>query len=386
MADYISAPIKTDPDELKLDVFDYLREQIPGWEPRDGQLDVWMIDAFCEIAAQLGETATFVVRGIFRWYGENLLGLPPVDAVAAGGESTWTAIDAEGYTIPAGTTIALSSGEALIAFQTTVDATIVPGAAQANAVPIVALERGAHTSHLWGTAELVDPLDFITTVEVSESKKTNGGSDAETEDQYFDRLASELRLLTPRAIRASDFEVLAQRVAGVDRAVAIEGYVPATPSTPAQTGVDGAVTVAVVNSAGLTVTAEARSRLTDLLAGEDRLLNLIVSIADPSYTPVNVTFSVVVWPERDASEVRESAIAAVREYLSPRNWGQPPGQRSRAWINETVVRRFELAEVLNGVDGVRYVNTLTLNGGTNDVTLTGVAPLPQPGTVTGTAS
>jgi hypothetical protein len=386
MAEYISAPVETDPDELKLEVFDHLRTQIPGWEPRDGQLDVWMIEAFSEIAAQLGETATFVVRAIFRWYGSNLVGVTPIDAIPATGVSTWTAVDSAGYTIPVGTTIALPVGESLVAFQTTAPGTIPASSTSVTGVPIVALEAGAHTSLLSGTAQLVDPLTFISSVTVPVLTPTAGGSDAETEDEYFDRLASELRLLTPRAIRASDFEVLAQRVPEVDRALALDNYVPMIGTTPAQTGVDGAVTVVVVNSAGEPLSAGGRTKVAELLAGEDRLLNLLVYIADPTYTTVNVTFAVVVWPDRDPAAVRNQAVAAVQAYLSPANWGQPPGVRSRSWVNETVVRRFELAQVLNEVDGVHFVNTLTINGGTADVTLTGVAPLPRAGTITGTAT
>jgi hypothetical protein len=386
MAEYISAPVETDPDELKLEVFDHLRTQIPGWEPRDGQLDVWMIEAFSEIAAQLGETATFVVRAIFRWYGSNLVGVTPVDAIPATGISTWTAVDTAGYTIPVGTTIALPVGESLIAFQTTAAGVIPAASTTVTGVPIVALEAGAQTSLLSGTAQLVDPLSFVSSVTMPAATPTGGGTDAETEDEYFDRLASELRLLTPRAIRASDFEVLAQRVPEVDRAVALDNYVPAIGSNLAQTGVEGAVTVVVVNAAGEPLSAGGRTAVTELLAGDDRLLNLLVSIADPTYTTVNVAFSLVVWPDRKPADVRDQAVVAVQSYLSPANWGQPPGSRSRSWVNETVVRRFELAQVLNEVDGVHYVNTLTINGGTADVTLTGVAPLPRAGTITGTAT
>lgn len=51
-----------------------------------------------------------------------------------------------------------------------------------------------------------------------------------------------------------------------------------------------------------------------------------------------------------------------------------------------MVRYLEVAEVLNRVDGVDYISTLTVNGGTANITLTGVAPLTLAGTVTGTAT
>jgi hypothetical protein len=40
------------------------------------------------------------------------------------------------------------------------------------------------------------------------------------------------------------------------------------------------------------------------------------------------------------------------------------------------VRYLEVATVINNVDGVDHITDLTLNGGTADVPLDGVAPLP----------
>ena len=41
MADYTEATFAVDPDELKVGAFDFLRANVPGWEPSDGQLDVF---------------------------------------------------------------------------------------------------------------------------------------------------------------------------------------------------------------------------------------------------------------------------------------------------------------------------------------------------------
>jgi hypothetical protein len=57
------------------------------------------------------------------------------------------------------------------------------------------------------------------------------------------------------------------------------------------------------------------------------------------------------------------------------------------WLTgENKVRYVAAGSALMGVAGVRYVSALTVNAGTSDVTLTGVAPLPTVGTITGTAS
>jgi hypothetical protein len=53
------------------------------------------------------------------------------------------------------------------------------------------------------------------------------------------------------------------------------------------------------------------------------------------------------------------------------------------------VRWLEVAEQINRTDGVNYISTLTIAKtgqalGTADVLMTGVAPLPKPGTIDGT--
>ena len=105
MAEYISAPIAVDPDDYKALAFDYLRAQVPEWEPADGNLDAWIIEAFAEIAAPIGESAVDVMRSIFREYGRSLVNIPPREASSATGTASWTLIDSAGYTIPAGTVI-----------------------------------------------------------------------------------------------------------------------------------------------------------------------------------------------------------------------------------------------------------------------------------------
>jgi hypothetical protein len=67
----------------------------------------------------------------------------------------------------------------------------------------------------------------------------------------------------------------------------------------------------------------------------------------------------------------------------------PYGDTSgRSWINDTTVRYLELAQVINDTDGVHYITALQLAKHGNalagaDVVMTGVAPLPQPGTIVG---
>lgn len=584
---YIEPPLDVDPDSLANDALDYLIANVPGWSPQDGHIEVWLITALARMVAEARTVASAVPTTIFRFFGRSLLLLDPIDAAAASAPSTWTMIDNQGYTIPAGTLVGLRrTGDELVPFRVR-DAVTVPYGLTTTLpgeVILDAFDEGLAANGLpAGAAEMIDALSFVESVVTTAI--TSGGADAETDDEYLDRLSNELQLLTPRPILTGDFAVLARRVPGVHRAVAIDGYdpnktdhvrftggagayvstpddaaldvpgdieivtrvrladwTPAADVTPAQkagaygltlrtTGAlrlwvyvggvltnmpDSTVTVdsvaaanewvwlratrasgsgntnyyysldqvedaalvnwtalgvqvvggagAVTNSANILQldgsgaaipfdmqTALIRNGIGGTLAANFRALdvdpnaptgyvdsagrvwtfaagplpvhptdeertvavaivdeagdplptgtkvevdnyleslrevNFVVNIIDPTYTAVDVDFTVTVAPEWDTADVIARATAAVEGYLDPASWGggneTPP-----VWRFRTVVRLYEVAGVLNNVAGVDEVVTLLLNGAAVDVNLPGVAPLPTAGAVTGAAA
>lgn len=379
MAEYIRSPVPQDPDELLALMYDYLRTNISGWEPSDGNLDVLIMEIMSQIGAQTGEVASDTQTDIFRWFGANLVGIAPEEATAATGLTTWTMIDNAGYTIPAGTNIALDNAGELISFQTVSDVVISPGSTSAAGVDIIAVEGGTDGNDLSGTAQLLDPLDYVATITTDAA--TSGGTDDEEDDVYLDRLADEFRILAPRPILPDDFAVLAKRIAGVERATAINGYNPADSTY----NNERMVTVAVVDEDGAAVSAPTKAAV-DTFLQDQREANFVVNVIDPTFTVVNVSFTAVAWPDWTPADVEAAAEAAVSNYLDPANWGQPPTSEERAWVNTTKARYLEIAQAINAVEGLNYITALTVNGGTSDVTLSGVAPLPTIGTISGTVS
>lgn len=378
MAEYIDATITVDPNELYDLAVEYLQSRIPGWEPADGNLDAWLIEALSQIGSQVAETAQGVPTEIFRRFGQDLVNLPPQDATAATGKTTWTMIDNAGYTIPEGTTIGFQADDgSTVAFQTIADVEVPEGSTTAEGVEVVAVEEGAFGSGFTGEAGLLDVLDYVQTVTLE--AQTTGGSDGETDEEYLERLVDELRLQTPRPILPDDFATLARRVAGVERSVAIDGYNPADESLENER----MIAVATVDADGNPNSSQVKSEVDALLQGM-REVNFVVNVIDPTYTEIDVTYTAVAWPGWDAEAVQAAADAAVAEYLSPSSWGQPPTGQPDGWVNDTKVRYLEVAQVLNAVDGLRYVTDLKVEGATADVNLTGAAPLPKPGTITGT--
>jgi hypothetical protein len=380
---YIDVTIETEPVDLAADAYSYLEGKVPGWLPSPGNLEAWLIESLAQIAGELRTLVGLVPEEIFKFYGETIMGLPPYDAVAATGTTVWTAVDTAGYTITAGTIVAVhpAASSDSYGFEVTADV-VIPAGQTSGTATIQALEPGADASGITGTVEMVDVLDFISSVTLSGA--TTGGQDAEAADAYLDRLSDLMTLLAPTPILPNDFAVMAQRmVPGVARACAVDLYKLDT----AQTNQPRCCTVYVIDSAGNPCSATIKNQVLSLLQSQ-REINFLVYVGDPTYTTINVTFAVTCYAAFDPTDVANRVNAQLTSYLQPYNWGLPPfgDTGSLSWINETVVRYLEVAEQINRVEGVRYIKTLTVNGGTADVALTGVAPLTKPGTITGTAS
>lgn len=395
MSGYVNVPIEVDPDAIAQVVFDYLETSLPGYTPSPGNLDVILTEAFAAIAAENREVASDVPRSILRYVGANLHGILPTAEAPATATATFTVRDTAGYTIPAGTAVTIAAtGDRDYVFLVDGDVAIAPGASATGAgeVVLIAETAGSEPNGAPGPVELVDALDYVASIALVSGP--SGGVDAEPDEDYLARLVGELRLLAPRPILADDFAVLAHRVPGVERAVALDGYDPGTGTS----NNERTVTVAVTDAAGDPLAAPVRAEVDALLQAE-REVNFVVNVIDPTYTTLDVTFTVRALPFYDAAEVEASAESAVADYLSPATWGTPTERGALGdtvtagltWRNAPVVRYLELAEAINGAAGVDYIEALTfgLAGGalgTADVTMTGPAPLPRAGTITGTAN
>lgn len=228
MARYITVPIETNPDTILQRIYAYIQARILGWTPADGNLDVWLAQAVAAEAADVADTASRVPDTIYRDLGNSLYGIPPVDAVAAIGNTTWTMRDNAGYTINAGTQVGIrDAGGTLIPFYTVNTVVILPGSTvtAAGAITIAALQEGAAATGLAGpNVELIDIIDYVSSIALT--GPTTSGVDAESDAEYLNRLTSQLKLLTRTPILPQDFADLALNVTGVYRAVPLDGYNP----------------------------------------------------------------------------------------------------------------------------------------------------------------
>lgn len=370
MAGYLDIDLTVDPDELTDRILDGLADRgfaVTG----EGDPSAALSEVVALEFARQNDGIRQAGEEVYRTFGKTVVGLPAIDDTPATIETTWTVIDAAGYTIPAGTRVVyqVSSAE-MIGFELPDELVIPAGQVQAAGVGLVALEAGTGGNGVpAGPLQLYDSIAHVTSVVAT--TVSSGGVDAETDRSYVNRLSDDLAV-PRRPTREEDFAVFARRVAGVHRARGIANYNPADQTF----GNEKMVAVAVVGANGEALSAAVKTDVETLLE-EQREANFIAHVIDPSYTQITVVFEAVAQTGYAVADVEARAEQAVLDYLDPANWAggadDPP-----EWRDENRVRYLELAQVINAVDGVDYVTALTVNGGQVDVVMVGVAPLPRP--------
>jgi len=383
---YIKIPIDVDPPTLAQSVFDYITNQAPLWTPNDGNLDVWIIRAVTQLAAENRSTASDVQDDIFRYFGATLVGLPPINAVSATATTTWTMIDSYGHTIPAGTLVGVydSIGNS-VPFQTVADVTVPAGstATGAGAVVISAVQPGSAASGLGASgaaATLIDVLDYVQSVTLNSA--TAGGVDDETDQAYLNRLVVRLQGLSQRPILPADFAAMAlQADTAVFRAVAIDGFNPADSTYNNQR----MVAVAAVDQNGNGVASNVKTEISSLLQA-NREINFVVNVIDPKYTTINVTTTIHVQTGSDPAATDAAVTGSIHNMLDPAFWGLDPtvydATGLQTWIETPTVYYNEVITAISNTTGVGRVVSLQINSGTADIALATPAALTTVGTIT----
>lgn len=388
MAEYIDLEIDVDIETLQDQAIAYLEENVPGWEAAAGNLETILIEAIAAMASEQADVASRVPVAIFRFFGQDIVGITAQDGVAASAATTWSLTDDLGHTIPAGTYISIDG----LVFQTRADVTIDPGDTSTGIGEVLcdAVELGEEANDLTGTPLLEDTIAWVSSISLFGT--TGGGVDPESDVEFLARLVAEIQLMSPRPIIPRDFETLAKRVEGVERAVAIDLYDPGDGSLiPESYDNPRFVTIAAVDEDGEAVSEDIREDIEDLI-NPLRESTFEFRTTDPTYTDIDVTTDVSILPSFVEAEVQAAVEGAVALWLDPSTWGTPSSGDPRAaggganWVNTPTVGYLNLAAIIKGVEGVAFINSLDLDGGTADIALDGAAPLTRPGTITVTVS
>jgi uncharacterized phage protein gp47/JayE len=339
--------------------------KLPDWTPREGHTEVVLTEALSLVVAEL----VYAINRIPPLTLEALLGLYGVVrdvGEQATGVVEVTASDTFGHTIPEGTALRASNGETgeEVEFTTTDVLVISPGDATGT-VAIIAAETGvAGNGFTVGTLlELIDAVAFIDQVEITTA--TSGGTELESDSDFYDRGALLLSRLTTTLVLADHFTAAALEHTAVGRANTYDLY----DGVGASVGADvGHVTVVVTDDNGAVLDAGTKTEIeTDLEAKAVAGLN--VHVIDPTYTTVDIDVDIKVLPGFDAAEVTAAVEEALAGYLSPATW---------EW--GTTVYVYELVSLIDQVEGVDRPATFT--DPVADVTLSGDAgQLAEAGTI-----
>ena len=360
MSDFVPILGEASASDYEQGVNEALEAQFEGIEFAEGDPFTWLKKAFARIGASVFDMAALMSKKAFKQFGETVVAVPPIQAAPATGLSTWTMVDNAGYTVPAGTQVAIeATGDLQLGFITVGDTVVAPGSTTV-AITLQAVEAGESGNELSADPTLIDALAFVSSITLE--GVTANGVDAEEEDAYLGRLVEALQLLSLALILPRDFEIDARAVAGVARAKCIRNYKPADKSTnnPLMQ------TVFPVDESGLPLSAPVKAEL--LARQQAKLLTDVVHwVEDPEYTTVDVAVTFAVRSGFDPATVVAAVQPRLAEYLSPANWGLPvfgDTSNSAGWENQTKVYRFELVSEVDRVGGVERVVTLLLGGGT----------------------
>lgn len=377
MANAIGIGIETDPDVLSQEFDSYLDSYFPGVEFAAGSPMAVIRDAWAQASSELGYQVNETDSAIFRYFGP-LAGIEPNDPVSATGTTTWTMVDSASYEIPAGTELDGVGTDGETVGLATIDTTTISGGSGTIEVQVV--EPGEAGNDITGELTQVNAINGVVTVELDAA--TSGGSDGEADEDYEIRLSEILQLQSPSPILPDDFAIFVRtQIPEIYSATAIDLY----DAEHDLENVERCCTTAVKDVDGEELSTEIMDEAQALLEAA-LMVNFLAFVIAPTYTTIDVNFTVTSLSDFDDDDVQSRAVSAVEEMLSPANFGVPNGGDPQVWVNTTVVRRYEIITALNNVEGVDYVGEVWIakegdTVGLLDIDLDGVAPLTRAGTV-----
>lgn len=238
---YIQLPIVVDADVLTQQIMSNLASYFPGWVPREGNMEVAIIEQIALLVAEAATAASDVPAIIFEYFG-TLMNIVPIVGNYEQIQVTWTLVSpatGAGYQIPAGAIAGFYWQGAAYQFQTIQDYTIANGSSSMNLI-MQSVAPGAvydldalATNSLFNTSEYLvlstqDPL--VSTILIISTPATLPSlvraTDPESSSAYLNRLTNELQLLAPRPITPTDYSEFSQNVSGIYRATSYDGISP----------------------------------------------------------------------------------------------------------------------------------------------------------------
>lgn len=342
----------------------HIQAVMPEWEPRAGNTEVVLLEAFAlmlgpEILALQMVPAAVVEQLV------SLYGVTRSEGTPASAQVQFTVTDsAPQQVIPEGTAlrIQLSDTGETVDLETVEDLTILTSESRTGVVRVEAVELG-ETGNGTPAGTEVEVLSLLTFVESAQlATDLSGGRGTEDDTSFLARAGATLARQASTLVLPEHFTYAASATPGVARATTLDLTNPATPGTEAA----GHVTVAVAGPDGTLLSEDARELIQQDLSGQ-ALASLSIHVVNPTVTTVNVSLTVKVAVGADPEAVRGAVQEALREWLDPDRW---------PW--EPQVTEYGIVGAASTAAGVASVTSV--QSGTQ--TLPGLAPLTRPGTIT----
>jgi hypothetical protein len=349
-----------------------LQLNLPGWIPNEANTEVVILEA---LALQMAEGIVAVNRlpGAVVVAVLKLMGIEPDYGNPPNATATITFGDTLGHDIPGGTRVALtlSDGSTVIFLVEPPGLSVAPGSSSGVASLIGDVFTASANGTPTGTAmNMVDNLPFVDSVVLATD--VADGRDPETTDEYRDRGVARLSRLSDALVVPRHFTAAALEDPNVAAALTIDNLNPIIGHV---SGDDpGHVTVAVLGDGGALLSGPAKTALENSME-DDAVAMLDVHVIDATIVTVPVATTVVKVAGADSAAVQASVQEAVAAYLDP-----------LAWQSGSTIYLNEMISLIDRVDGVDRVTTVTINGIAANFVLTGIAAVPKAGTVTVTVS
>lgn len=337
-----------------------LRENIPQWSPREGNIEVLLMEALAQPVSELvfaiNRLPSAMNEVILTWYGvERDPGSEPKVDIRFVVSMT------DGNVIPVGTAVSLdltNIGLDPIVFYTDAELIIPEGQTEGT---ISATALGVYMSDANGIPAntAMSILDSITYLDAAyTATAVTDGSPPEEDLDWYTRGFKRLQRLTETLVLPHHFVAMAEEQTYVEKATVIDNYDADNPGVIGQQL--GFISLYIYGNNENVSPADKADLLAKITPATHA--GLIVRIEDPTITPIDVTVGISIEPTADVGTTVIAVEQALKEYLNPMNWD---------W--DGVVRRNDLISLVTNVPGVDFVDSLPVPA--TNITLTGPANL-----------
>lgn len=357
-----------DPQDLYEAAQNLMLANIPDWQPREGQIEVLLLESWATIVAELIYACNRIPSAVF----ESLMVMYEIErdeGAQPRADIKFYVNTSMGSTVPEGTEVVLTLADGLQPVTFTTDEELDIPAGQTEGVVSATGDRYTDDANGQPVGTILEVLNSISSVDYARiATAPVEGREPETDQEYFNRGVQKFSRQVDTLVLPRHFSAAAQEEVDIEKAYTIDNYNAANdPDRNGPVGQDaGAITVAVYGNNEL-VSDERKEELQAKMQTQ-AMSNLIISVIDPVITTVNINVSVVPEAGYNSSEIVDNVTNVLTDFFDPMTWD---------WDN--IVYRNEIISIVTNADGVDFV--LNLNTPASNITLGGVANLTKIGDI-----